>query len=233
MIVISHPWEFVPKGSSHFNYHTTSTSTSSTSTSNNDNANNQNASTGVPNHGARDQAAAATATVPHGGKMVGGIKSRASHMMMAIEENNTSISEFTSGFYGGSRFAKSPLVKNLNFELAHHAYSSSLPPPVLSLSSPSSSSAAAAAAASLSFDEKWHLKQVNEFCENEIFIKDNKVILSYGYDNDSKIVKRSFTFDAPVFDVSGAPPLLSLYILSVIDWNIYFLFFVLFAVQLV
>ena len=26
MIVISHPWEFVPKGNSHFNYHTGSSS---------------------------------------------------------------------------------------------------------------------------------------------------------------------------------------------------------------
>jgi len=48
--------------------------------------------------------------------------------------------------------------------------------------------------------EKWHLKQINEFCENEIFIKENKVILSYGGDNDSKIIKRSFTFDSPIFD---------------------------------
>ena len=49
--------------------------------------------------------------------------------------------------------------------------------------------------------EKWHLKQINEYSENEIFIKGNKVIVSYGADNDSKVVKRSFTFDSPIFDV--------------------------------
>ncbi len=42
---------------------------------------------------------------------------------------------------------------------------------------------------------------MNEYCENEIFIKDNKVILSFGADSDSKIVKRTFTFDSPVLDV--------------------------------
>ena len=45
------------------------------------------------------------------------------------------------------------------------------------------------------------MEQINEFCENEIYIKDNKVILSYGSDNDSKIVKRIYTFDSPIFDV--------------------------------
>ena len=49
--------------------------------------------------------------------------------------------------------------------------------------------------------EKWHLKQINEYCENEIFIKENKVVVSYGVDNDSKVVKRSFTFESPIFDV--------------------------------
>ena len=47
----------------------------------------------------------------------------------------------------------------------------------------------------------WHLEQINEFCENEIYIKDNKIILSYGSDNDSKILKRKYTFDSPIFDV--------------------------------
>ena len=49
--------------------------------------------------------------------------------------------------------------------------------------------------------EKWHLNKVNEYCENEIYIKDNRVILSFGADNDSKVIKRSFTYDSPVFDV--------------------------------
>lgn len=58
--------------------------------------------------------------------------------------------------------------------------------------------------------EKWHLKQINEYSENEIFIKENKVVVSYGVDNDSKVVKRSFTFDSPIFDVIKSLNLISI-----------------------
>ena len=39
MIVISHPWEFVPKGSSHLNYHTNSTTNGNTNNATTNNGN--------------------------------------------------------------------------------------------------------------------------------------------------------------------------------------------------
>ena len=42
---------------------------------------------------------------------------------------------------------------------------------------------------------------MNEYCENEIYIRDGRVIVSYGSDTDSKNVKRTFHFDSTVLDV--------------------------------
>jgi hypothetical protein len=50
--------------------------------------------------------------------------------------------------------------------------------------------------------EKWHLKQTNEYCENEIYIRDNRVVLSCGSSNDARVVKRTFMFESPVLDVN-------------------------------
>jgi hypothetical protein len=49
--------------------------------------------------------------------------------------------------------------------------------------------------------EKWHLKQNGDYTEDEIYIKDGTVIVSSGFDYDSKVVQRCYTFESPIIDV--------------------------------
>lgn len=168
MIVISHPWEFVPKGSSSQLISHNSISTS--------------ASQAI---GSKTDAVQATTPSAQGTKSES-IEPKMSHPQFYLhkshlnrfysnqnlsnpgreslpEDNNSSISEISFAY-----LHKSPIVSNFNFDF--------------------------------SINEKWHLKQVNEFCEAEIYIKDNRVILSYGVDNESKCIRRTFTFESPVID---------------------------------
>lgn len=154
MIVISHPWEFVPKGSSHLNYHTNS----------------------ITNKAIIDSRAAASNIA--GGAEVQDDTEGQRHQPKAVqalrkniklELNNSSLTDYSFVYLNQQK-------NSLPFSIGSGHVEAT-------------------------YVEKWHLKQINEFCENEIFIKENKVILSYGGDNDSKIIKRSFTFDTPIFDV--------------------------------
>lgn len=115
MIVISHPWEFVPKGNSHLNYHTNSSSNNNLNNNNNNNGNNTNninsaiksdnktslASTGAAN---LDQSSLQQADKKPGVK-------KNVRVMINSEFTNTTLSDMSYGYW-----QKSPLVNKLNFD---------------------------------------------------------------------------------------------------------------------
>lgn len=160
MIVISHPWEFVPKGSSHLNYHTNSITNKAII----DSRTASNVAGGAEVQNTTDFGANHDTEGHNQHKAVQALRKN-----IKLELNNSSLTDY-SFVYLNQQKSSMPFSMGSGNETAHV--------------------------------EKWHLKQINEFCENEIFIKENKVILSYGGDNDSKIIKRSFTFDTPIFDVN-------------------------------
>lgn len=174
MIVISHPWEYVPKGSSHLNYHTNSI----------------NNKVEIKNFTASNAAGSENQENTSDADMItekNRITQNNQYKNIKLELNNSSLTDFSFVYLQKT----APVINNLNFEV--QVYQTFY----------------------LNFNhlalyrfyfilkaEKWHLKHINDFCENEIFIKENKVILSFGGD-DSKIIKRTFTFDSPVIEVKN------------------------------
>jgi len=112
MIVISHPWEFVPKGSSHLNYHTNS---SNTINNNNNNNNNNNCnSTGTTNlksgSGIQEQTLTSLQQQQQQDKKALASKKNV-RVMINSEFNNSIINDMSYGY-----LQKSPLINKLNFE---------------------------------------------------------------------------------------------------------------------
>ncbi len=133
MIVISHPWEFVPKGSSHLNYHTSSSNTKA------DNNKTSIAGSSIGNNGTIAGTSASTAAMPTNAASITGAANNADLMaystnlneknritlahanlqrkniklMINSELNNSSINEISF-----IHWQKTPLINNMNFELA-------------------------------------------------------------------------------------------------------------------
>ena len=219
MIVISQAWEFVPKGSSHFNYHTnSSTGNACTKLSNELATASASVAAGAQvaglnaggagagrSGGVEDAAAAASANFRSNQKAKAFGRYGYDRIKVSEDSNNISLNELS---FAGYYISKSPVAlaaNNVQLDLNVSSFLA-LTPIFLHL---------------LRFwpfhqNEKWHLRQINEYCDKEIYIKDNKVILSYGSDNDSKVINRSYTFDAPIFDVKFPLPS---FILSAISSN--------------
>jgi hypothetical protein len=120
MIVISHPWEFVPKGSSHLNYHTnSSTSTSNTTTNitttttsniNNKTDNQQQKNTTTTTTTANTLTGGCIVMQESNDKKIGPKKNV--RVMINSEFNNTSLNDMSYAYW-----QKSPVIINkLNFE---------------------------------------------------------------------------------------------------------------------
>ena len=202
MIVISHPWEFVPKGSSHLNYHTNSVNTKAGENKATAAAGATSRSSGGSNDAQSQQQQQQLNQQPfltnaNEKNRVLFNQRKNIKLMINSELNNSSLNEFSFVYW-----QKTPLINQMNFETSVFCqfcsfYFNNQKYKIL-----------------LSKAEKWRLKQINEYCENEIFIKDNQVIVSYGGDNDSKIIKRSFTFDSPIFEVCFQDNSIEKYIFS-------------------
>ena len=126
MIVISHPWEFVPKGSSHLNYHTNSSTSTSNTTTNittttTSNINNNNTKTDNQQQKNTTTTTTITANTLTGGcfvmqepnqndKKIGPKKNV--RVMINSEFNNSSLNDMSYAYW-----QKSPVIINkLNFE---------------------------------------------------------------------------------------------------------------------
>lgn len=114
MIVISHPWEFVPKGSSQLNYHTSSMS-GGASNSNNSNYkldSNKNATCGVNEMQATNsnQTALFYLHKSHLNRFCSN-QNLNNQRNSNPEDNNSSLSDISFAY-----LHKSPLVANMNFE---------------------------------------------------------------------------------------------------------------------
>jgi hypothetical protein len=113
MIVISHPWEFVPKGSSHLNYHTNSiknnTLTTSTATSNTNIEANKTEPSKACTKETEQQMTGTTSqintrTMP--------VHMQSQRKNIKLELNNSSLTDYS--FMCWQKTV--PLINNLNFE---------------------------------------------------------------------------------------------------------------------
>ncbi len=127
MIVISHPWEFVPKGSSHLNYHTNSTTNGNTNnaTTNNGNIttsknnNDKMSNTGGLNDSTQQNMSQQQPTYQksHLNRILLNQNNSSNNQRKNIqlivhpEDNNSSLNEFSFAYLN-----KSPLLNNINFE---------------------------------------------------------------------------------------------------------------------
>ena len=106
MIVISHSWEFVPKGSSHLNYHTNSSTNTKSDT-------NKSAAIGSASGGANNQPEQLTNQQQHqqlnNDKKLGPKKNV--RVMINSEFNNSSINDLSFAYW-----QKTPLINKLNFD---------------------------------------------------------------------------------------------------------------------
>jgi hypothetical protein len=119
MIVISHPWEFVPKGSSHLNYHTNSSTSTSNTTTNITTTTTSNINNKTDNQQQKNTTTTTTANTLTGGcivmqesndKKIGPKKNV--RVMINSEFNNTSLNDMSYAYW-----QKSPVIINkLNFE---------------------------------------------------------------------------------------------------------------------
>ncbi len=130
MIVISHPWEFVPKGSSHLNYHTNSTSNGNTNNATTNNGNittsKNNIDSKISNTGGLNdstqqqplQQPQQTFHKSHLNRILSNqnnttLSNQRKNIQLIVhpEDNNTSLNEFSFAYLN-----KSPLLNNINFE---------------------------------------------------------------------------------------------------------------------
>ena len=115
MIVISHPWEFVPKGSSHLNYHTnSSTTTIATATANNQqqksNTTTTTTTTTAAGGGGGTTSNQAMQEPTHLQQKIGPKKNV--RVMINSEFNNSSLNDMSYAYW-----QKSPgVINKLNFE---------------------------------------------------------------------------------------------------------------------
>ena len=116
MIVISQPWEFVPKGSSHFNYHTGSgnnkidNKNANNCTIGTESIQNQQQSQNHPNQAQFFLQKSHLNRVFSSHSQYGQRKN--TQLIVHPEDNNSSINEFSFSFLN-----KSPLINNINFEI--------------------------------------------------------------------------------------------------------------------
>lgn len=116
MIVISHPWEFVPNGSSHFNYHSSNTNTNNKEEIIKSATSSSGASANVIRDihiSSQQQAIQVNLHKNHLNRMFNNTSIRKISQLMSVnnEDNNASINEISSNY-----FQKSPLINNMNFE---------------------------------------------------------------------------------------------------------------------
>ena len=125
MIVISHPWEFVPKGNSHFNYHTGSLNNNNNNNNNDkpaDSKNNASSNNAVlemqqiqqqASHAMNSQQNQLYLQKSHLNRVFSNHSSinMRKNPTIISEDGNASINELSYGL-----MPKSPLITNINFE---------------------------------------------------------------------------------------------------------------------